>query len=171
VSVKALIEGKQRRTVTWPLLVGNPSAAAAEVETFRQALSVQQAISARQRDTKKRPTKADKEREEQLRSDLQASLERAAATVVHVELQSLPEVEWEALFGDLEPDENGDLDLAVIHADLLAASCTDPELQDAAWWAEQLKRPEWTEGDKAVLSRTLLELNVYAPRLDVLGKG
>jgi hypothetical protein len=34
-----------------------------------------------------------------------------------------------------------------------------------------LARPEWTDGDKAAISRTMLELNVYAPRLDVLGKG
>jgi hypothetical protein len=171
VSLKALIEAKQRRTATWPLLVGNPSAAAAEVETFRKALGVHQAVLSQLTKSGKRPTKADKAREEQLRSDLQASLERAAATVVHVELQSLPDDEWESLFGDLEPDEHGDLDLGPIQAALLAASCTDPELQDADWWASQLKRPEWTDGDKAAISRTLLELNVYAPRLDVLGKG
>lgn len=171
MSLRDRIEGKQRRTATWPLLVGNPSAAAAEVETFRKALGVHQAVMERMRQAKKRPTKADKEREEQLRADLQASLERAAATVVNIELQSLPEDEWEALFGPLEPDEGGDYDLGPIHAVSLAAMCTDPELQDAGWWTEQLKQPAWTQGDKAMLSRVLLELNSFAPRLDVLGKG
>jgi hypothetical protein len=171
VSLRDLIEAKQRRTTTWPLLVGNPSAAAAEVETFRKALAVHQAMLAERKKTGKRPTKADNQREEELRADLKASLDRATATVVHIELQSLPDHEWEALFGDLEPEENGDLDLTSILAPLLAASCVDPDLQDVDWWTEQLKRPEWTDGDKATVSRTLLELNVFAPQFSALGKG
>lgn len=170
MSLRALIEAKQRRTATWPLLVGNPSAAAAEVETFRKALAAHQALLTQKKQDGGKPTKAENAREEQLRADLQASLERATATVVHVELQSLPDDEWEALFGELEPDDQGDIDLTEILAPLLGASCTDPELQDAGWWAEQLKRPEWTDGDKAAVSRTLVELNVFAPS-GALGKG
>jgi len=171
VSLRALIEAKQRRTANWPLLVGNPSAAAAEVDTFRKALAAQQRMLALKKEAGKRPTKAETQRAEVMRNDLKASLDRAAAAVVNVELQSLPDHEWEALFGDLEADEHGELDLGPIHAALLAASCTDPELQDADWWTEQLKRPEWTDGDKAALSRLLLELNAFAPQFDALGKG
>lgn len=171
MSLRDLIEAKQRRTVTWPLLVGNPSAAAAEVETFRKALDTHQTLLTEKRKAGKRPTKAELQREGQLKADLRASLERLSATVVNIELQSLPEDEWEALFGGIEPNQDGDLDLGPIHAALLAASCIDSDLQDADWWAEQLKRPEWTDGDKAAISRTLLELNIYAPRFDLLGKG
>ncbi|HKN38788.1 MAG TPA: hypothetical protein VJ456_06745 [Acidimicrobiia bacterium] len=165
------IEAKQRRTVKWPLLVGNPSAAAADIETFRKALAAHQAVLTAKKQAKKRPTKADLAREGQLKADLQSALKRASETVEMIELQSLPEDEWEALFGPIEPDENGELDLTPIHAVALAASCTDPELQDVDWWTEQFKRPEWSAGDRSVLSKMLLELNVYAPRFDVLGKG
>lgn len=171
MTLRDLIEAKQRRTVTWPLLVGNPSAAAAEVETFRKAYDLHQAALAEKRRAGKRPTKADLQREGKVKADLKAALGRMAATVVNIELQSLPDDEWEGLFGSIEPDENGEFDLGPIQAALLAASCIDPDLQDADWWAEQLKRPEWTDGDKAAISRTLLELNVYAPRFDLLGKG
>lgn len=171
MSVRSLIEGKQRRTANWPLLVGNPSAAAAEVETFRKALVSHQRALGLKKEAGKRPTKVDTQRETQLRDDLKAALDRAVATVVYIELQSLPDDQWEALFADLEPDAAGDLDLGPIHASLLAASCTDPELQDVDWWTAQLKRPEWTDGDKAALSRLLLELNAFAPQFDALGKG
>lgn len=171
MGVRDRIEAKQRRTATWPLLVGNPSAAAAEVETFRKALAAHQAVQAERKKAGKRPTKADLQREGKLRADLQAALARMAESVEMVELQSLPDDEWEALFGPIEPGEDGDYDLSSIHAVALAASCTDPELQDADWWAQQFARPEWSKGDRSTLSRLLLELNVYAPRFDALGKG
>lgn len=171
MSLRDRISAKQRRTATWPLLVGNPAAAAAEVETFRKALAAHEAVQGERKKAGKRPTKADRERGEQLRADLTAALQRAADTVVMVELQSLPDDEWEALFGPIEPDEDGDYDLREIHAVMLAASCTDPELQDAQWWEQELSGPQWTAGDRSTLSRVLLELNVYAPRFDALGKG
>lgn len=171
MTLRELIAAKQRRTVTWPLLVGNPSAAAAEVTTFQRALDAHEAVVADAKNSGKRPTKAQLQRSGKLREDLQAAVTRMQACVVSIELQSLPDDEWEALFGPIEPDEDGDLDISSIHAPLLAASCTDPELQDAEWWAEQLSQPNWSKGDKATLSRTLLQLNVGAPQFDLLGKG
>lgn len=170
MSVRDLIEAKQRRTVTWPLLVGNPSAAAAEVNTAQKALDLHEATVAQVKKAGKRPTKADIQRSGILRANLQAAVERMTGAVVSVELQSLPDDEWEALFGPIEPGEDGDLDISSIHAALLAASCTDPELQDAEWWAKQLEQPNWSKGDKATLSRTLLQLNMGAPQFDFLGK-
>lgn len=155
MSLRSAIEAKQRRTAKLPVLVGDLAAAAAEVASFRAALAIQ----LEQRGAKTRPTKA----EEKTRADLQAALERQAACVVEIELRALPADEWEALFGPLEPDENGDLDLEEIHALALAASCTDPELQDADWWAEQLKQPHWSRGDKAAISQALASLNMTAP--------
>lgn len=171
MGLRDLIEAKQRRTATWPLLVGNPSAAAAAVETARKALAVHEAGVEGKKAQSKKPTAADRKRGEQLRDALKAAVEDYLALTVEVELQALPDDEWESLFGPLEPDESGDLDITSILAPLLGASCTDPELQDADWWAAQLARPEWTDGDKATLSRTLLELNVYAPQFAALGKG
>lgn len=157
-SLRALIEGKQRRKTNLYIQVGDPVAAASEVETFRAALRVhQEALKGRE------ATEEDAAREENLRGQLQAALDRQAAVNVAVELQSLPDDEWDAMFGDLEPDAQGELDLTAIQAPLLAASCIDPELQDAGWWAEQLKRPEWTDGDRGAISQKLLELNCYAP--------
>lgn len=163
MSLRALIEAKQRRTAKLPILVGNPGAAAAEAQTFRTALAMHQAGVKERAKTGAEPTEEEAAQEENLRGQLQAALERQAASIVEIELQSLPGDEWDAIFGPLEPDEHGDIDLTAIHAPLLAASCTDPELQDAEWWAEQLRRPEWTDGDRASISRKLLELNVYAP--------
>jgi hypothetical protein len=155
VSLRALIEKKQRRTATLPLLVGDLVTATREVDTLRAALAVQQ----EERGAKTRATKA----EEQTRKALQEALGRAAACVASVELQALPPDEWDELFGDLEPDDNGDLDLTSIHALALAASCTDPELQDAEWWAVQLKQPQWSKGDRMQITRILLDLNMSAP--------
>lgn len=155
MSLRALIEAKNRRTAKLPLLVGDLSAASAEVATLRAALDIQQ----RQRGAKTRPTKA----EEKTRADLQEALDRQAACIVEVEIQAIPDDQWDALFADLTEGDDGDLDLTAIHAPLLAASCTDPELQDADWWAEQLKLPHWSKGDKASISQALLELNTTAP--------
>jgi hypothetical protein len=171
VSLRDLIEAKQRRTAKLPILVGNPSAAAAEVESTRRALAMHHETLAVKKAAGKKATVAERKRETELRDALKQAVDQLAGLTVEVELQALPDDEWEALFGGLEADESGDIDLTSIHAPLLAASAIDPDLQDADWWAEQLKKPEWTDGDKAAISRTLLELNAFAPRSDALGKG
>jgi hypothetical protein len=171
VSLRELIEAKQRRTAKWPLLVGNPSAAAADVESARRALVLHEEALDRKKQAGKKPTVTERKRGEELRADLKAAVDRFGAVTVDVELQALPDDEWEALFDPLEEDANGEIDMSSILAPLLAASCTAPELQEEQWWAEQLRKPSWTDGDKAALSRTFLELNTYAPRFDALGKG
>lgn len=158
MGLRDLIDAKQRRTARLPILVGDPSAAMAEVAKVQEALRLHaEALGARE------PTEDEAAREAQLRADAQAALDRQAAMIVWVDLQSLPDDEWDGMVGDLEPGENGLPDLTPIHAPLLAASCTDPELQDAEWWAVALKRPEWTDGDKASITQKLFELNIYAP--------
>ena len=169
MGLRDLIEGKQRRTAKVPILIGNPSAAAAEVATFRVALATHLAEMDGKRP--KKPTKADQDREKQLRADLEEAERRHAAIVVDVEVQSLPEDEWEAALAGLPEEARESYELNDILAVLLAASCVDEELQDADWWAAQLARPTWTDGDKSAISRTLLELNVLVPRLAALGKG
>jgi hypothetical protein len=171
MSLRNLIEAKQRRTVTHPILVGNPSVAAAEVRQLGAALVEHVRLLGEKRKSGKKPTKADQDREAKLKADLQSAEEQRAALTVHVELQSLPDDEWEAALAQLNEDAREKYDLNDILSALLAASCTDPELQDADWWAEQLQKPTWTDGDKASISSALLNLNVFAPRFDALGKG
>ncbi|NUR28507.1 MAG: hypothetical protein HOV76_32395 [Hamadaea sp.] len=165
------IEAKQRRTAKVPILIGNPSAAAAEVTTFQVALAAHLSEMDGKRRAGRKATKADQEREKKLRADLEEAVQRQSAQVVDVEVQSLPEDEWEAALASLSEEARDAYELNDILAALLAASCTDPELQDADWWAEQLKKPTWTDGDKSAISRTMLELNVLVPRLAALGKG
>lgn len=171
MGLRDLIEAKQRRTARLPILVGNPSAAAAEVDTFRGALILHLAEMEAKKQDGKKATKADQDKERKLREDLAAAQDRQAATVVEIEVQSLPDDDWEAVVATLPADDRERFELNAILAPLLAASCTDPELQDAEWWAAQLSQPTWTDGDKAAISRTLLELNVFAPRFEALGKG
>lgn len=171
MSLRDLIEAKQRRTTKWPLMVGNPSVAGAEVESARRALVAHEEALERKKQAGKKPSAAERKRSEDLRADLKAAVDRFGAIAVEIELQALPDHQWEALFDPLTADDAGDIDMSSILAPLLAASCTDPELQDVGWWSEQLAKPSWTDGDKAALSRTFLELNTFAPRFDALGKG
>ena len=171
MGLRDLIEAKQRRTVLHPIMVGNPSAAVAEVKKLTADLMEHMRLLAEKRKAGKKPTKADTEREAKIKADLEAAQERRAAMTVEIELQSLPEDEWEAAIADLGDDARESYDLSSILAVLTAASCTDPELQDVDWWAEQLNRPTWTDGDKSALSSALLNLNVFAPRFEALGKG
>jgi hypothetical protein len=171
MGLRDLIEAKQRRTVNHPILVGNPSAAATEVKALLASLLEHSKVVAEKKRAGKKPTKADQEREAQLKADLEAAQAHRDGMTVTIELQSLPDHDWEAAIADLDEDARDKFELTAVLPVLTAASCTDPELQDADWWSEQLKRPEWTDGDKAALSQALLNLNVYAPRFDALGKG
>lgn len=171
MSLRDLIEAKQRRTVTHPILVGNPSAAVAEIKQLTGELFEHMRSVADKKKAGKKPTKADSDREAKIKAGLEAAQARRAEMTVEIELQSLPEDEWEAAIAELDDDARESYDLSAILAVLTAASCTDPDLQDADWWAEQLKRPTWTDGDKSALASALLNLNVFAPRFEALGKG
>ncbi|WP_372728974.1 hypothetical protein [Nocardioides sp.] len=171
MGLRDLIEAKQRRTVTHPILVGNPSAAVAEIKQLSGDLVEHMRSLAAKRAAGKNPAKADTDREAKIKAALEAAQARRSEMTVDIELQSLPEDEWEAAIAELDEDAREKYDLSAILAVLTAASCTDPELQDAGWWAEQLARPTWTDGDKSSLSSTLLNLNVFAPRFEALGKG
>lgn len=171
MGLRDLIEAKQRRTATHPILVGNPSAAAAEIKQLTGELMEHMRSLAAKKKAGKKPTKADTDREAKITAALEAAQARRAEMTVDIELQSLPEDEWEAAIADLPEEARDSYDLSAILSVLTAASCTDPELQDADWWAEQLAKPTWTDGDKSSLSSTLLSLNVFAPRFEALGKG
>lgn len=149
--------------------MADPGAAAAEVKQITAELLDHMRSVAKRKD--KKPTKADQQREAEIKAKLEAAQEKRSESTVQVEFQSLPEDEWEAAIADLDGDAQESYDLSAILPVITAASCTDPELQDADWWAGYFKRPSWTIGDKESLRHTLLSLNLSAPRFEALGKG
>jgi hypothetical protein len=163
-SLRERIEAKTRRTASLPILVGDATSATAAVT---EALRLLQNFQAAAPDD---PDEAYRAEEQRLREALQATLNAQAEMVLHVRLQALPADEWEAIFGPIEPDENGDISLDEVRATLLAASCVDEELRDEGWWEEQLARPEWSKGDKLAINQTLLDLN-HSAMLGGSGKG
>lgn len=98
---------------------------------------------------------------------LQASVDAARADLdacyVDVELQALPDDEWDAVLATSPRGDDGDIDLDDVRAALLAACAVDPELQDEQFWTERLADPAWTKGEKIALNNTLLALNLNAP--------
>lgn len=165
MSLWDLIEARQRRTARLPILVGDPSAAMAEIAKVQEAIRRHaESVAGRE------PTEDEAAEAERLRGEAQAALDRRAATVVWVELQSLPTDEWDGMVAGLEFRENGLPNIRPVLAELLAASCVDPDGQDVERWAKVLKRPDWTEGDSASAEARLFELNLYAPSGDP-GKG
>lgn len=157
-SLRERIEAKARRTARHPILVGDYAAATAQVGNLLVALA-----SLEQAPDEEKAKAAFKRRLAKVKKELEAARERQEACVVEVELQAMPADDWEALVGPLEPDESGELDLSNIHAVALAEMCVDEELRDAEWWSLQLKQPHWSQGDRAAISRVLIDLNWSAP--------
>ncbi len=60
--------------------------------------------------------------------------------------------------------EDGQLVPATSLPVLAAACAVDPDLQDEAWWAEQLNGDSWSLGERDGLYRELLDLNLSRPR-------
>lgn len=162
MNLRERIEAKRRRTEEVPLLVGDPSEITAELDRLRKSL-------AEHMEAVKGDAVGDGQ-EERLRGEIRAVLQQQADLVVTVHMQSLPVDEWDAMVGDLEPDERGRIDLSSVLAPLIAASCTDPDLKDDKWWAEQMTAPSWSGGDKAAFVQALWKLNAYGPAAP-LGKG
>ncbi|RBY82682.1 hypothetical protein [Blastococcus sp. TF02A-26] len=162
MSLRARIEGKARRTATFPLQVGNVAAAAAAVAVCQAALD-------RHLNTATDPAESTEEtlrfeeRSAELRRELAQAQQAEADTVVLIELQSLDDDVFDAVLGDAPRDDDGDVDLTGVRAALLAASCIDEELQAESWWAEQLARPEYSKGDLLALNNALLALNLNTP--------
>lgn len=155
MSLRSRIEEKTRRRLTVPIRVSDPSEDQAQAQTLYAAY--QAAVGAQDADAAAKH---------------EVELEEAAARIrshwVDVEMQAMPRDEWRAAtsaWQTVESTEDGPqvvTNWAEAMAPLLAESCVDPELRDADWWAEQLNRPEWSEGDTNALQMALLRLNVDA---------
>lgn len=155
MSLRQRLEEKQRRRLVVPIRVSDPSADQAAAETLQAAFSVAAAA-------------GDEATAENLRAQLAEVADRIRAHWADVELEAMPRDQWREVTSAWQTVENtGDgpqvvTDWAEALAPLLAESCTDPELKDAEWWAVQLNRPEWSEGDTNALQMALLRLNVDA---------
>jgi hypothetical protein len=170
-SLRERLEAKARRTASVPVLVGDAAAAEAEVATFRAGLDVHLQVLAGRRQRGEDVGPDDDKQTAKLRKQLGDAQKRLAATVVNVEIQSLPPDEWDALCADLPDDpETGGFDITDLRAAIMAACCVDPELQDSEWWEEQFRRPEWSKGELLAVNMALLNLNLATPS-GFAGKG
>lgn len=164
MSLRDRIAAKTRRTASFPLQVGDAAAAAAEAGVRRAALELHlNRVQQRVAEQGGQQTDEEQKRTLVLRGALKEAKDRHADTVVMVELQALPDDEWDAILGDAPEDENGDIDLDDVRGALLAASCVDETLRDQVWWEQQLARPEFSKGDKIAITNTLLQLNLNTP--------
>lgn len=98
----------------------------------------------------------------------EASVAELSEFYAPVELQALPAVEWDAL-ETKHTTKGDDLDDEWL-PEVLAASCTDPDLRDAEWWTQQLRGAGWSQGEVLAVRVALMRLNAYQP-LPQLGKG
>lgn len=154
-SLRERIEAKARRTVSLPILVDETETATAAVtETLRQ-------LQNHQRTAPDEPDEAFRAEEQRLRDAVQDAVKAQQDLVVHVKLRALPADEWEAVFGAVELDENGEADLDECRAAVLAACCVDEDLRDEQWWEQRLST--WTKGEKIAADFILLDLNLGAP--------
>lgn len=97
----------------------------------------------------------------------EAALEAMYAEVV---LWAMDPGDFEALV-DAHTTSNGDIDRPAFLPPALAASAEDEDLRDEQWWAEQLARPSWTDGERALLFRTIHALNDPSVRSAAVPKG
>lgn len=162
-SIREQLAGKARRRVVVPVQM---SESAGDEDSWAGA-----ATALRLAEHRRNEAEDDQARElAQAEVDSMTSLleERTAAIEGHfaqVELQALPSDEWEAAEQQWHDGDKWDWGKAL--PPLLAASCTDAELQDEAFWADTLKLPEWGKGDKDGLIAGLLHLNVIRADLRV----
>lgn len=146
MSLRDQIAAKQRRQAEVPIQITDPTKDHEAWVGIATALEL-----ARQREDNAAEV-------ERLEAQLAEAHERLQANWTTITLLALPGDDWEAAMHQWQGEDEVNWSEAL--APLLAASCEDPELRDAQWWQEQLSRPEWSEGDIAVLRMGLLQLNV-----------
>lgn len=148
MSLRERLEAKQRRRLTVPILVSDPSSDQHVLNGATVALQVAQA---------REEPEADEI--ETLRKVHEEATAAVQAHFVEVELQAMPSPDWEAAMAAWSGDE---VDWSAALAPLLAQSCVDEDLRDEKWWSECLAGDAWTEGDLDALKMALLRLNVTA---------
>lgn len=163
MGVRDRLEGKGRRTATVPVPVEDPAEHEKALEAAETFLAAARARDARE----------DAQTPSQAVLDAQAvcdgALARLEACFERVEFGSMEPAAFEALLAE-HTDVEGELDVDTFRPILIAACATDSELQDAAWWAEQLGTPKWAHGEREALYVACWRLNFSPPR-GRLGKG
>lgn len=97
-----------------------------------------------------------------------AEIERAAGDAEdQIEVQALPAATFEAMVSAFVDERTGEVNQDAMRPHLLAASAVDPELQDHAWWAEQLTGGRLSAGDVATLWAACWRVN--AAQGDITG--
>lgn len=155
-SLREQLEAKQRRRLVQPIQISNPSGDEQAWMGVTAALQVEQGKPAEERNDAAVA---------HLQKQLDDAWERVRSHYVDIELQSMPRDDWNAAMTEWSGEDG--IDWAAALAPLLAASCTDPDLQDVTWWRDQLAMDSWSEGDTNGLRMVLLALNVDGldPRL------
>lgn len=148
MSLRERLEAKQRRRLTVPILVSDPSSDQHVLNGATVALQVAQGREEPQPDEI-----------EILRAAQEEAADAVQSHFAQVELQAMSDPDWEAAMAAWSGDE---IDWAKALAPLLAQSCVAEELQDEQWWSERLADPAWSRGDLDALKAALLRLNVTA---------
>lgn len=156
MSLRDQLAGKVRRRVSVPILVSDFTG---DMQELNGAVVALEAARGRQ---------APEEEMEPLRSLVEELSEKVRSHWAPLELQALHAAEWEIAASNWQTIEINDdgpvsvMDWTVALPPLLAESCVDPDLRDAEWWAEQLAKPHWSEGDLDALRAAILTLNIDA---------
>lgn len=153
MNLRERLEAKTRRRLQVPVLVSDPSQDQADLSTLLTALRAAQG-------------RDDADAAAVLTVQVTEQAEKVQEHWAMVELQALPRDEWRAVnrvWQTVETTEDGPqvvTNWAEALAPLVAESCVDPDLRDEDWWAEQLAKPGWSEGDTNALQLALLRLNI-----------
>lgn len=159
MSLKARLEGKERRRADIPVQVSDP------------AQDLQRAAEARGLLAQARITPG-------FDAATLATLEQAVADAdravgshfVTVGFTALHPTELEDLVASHTTDA-GDVDREAMRPALAAACADDAELKDPAWWAEQFASGTWTSGERDSLYHELLSQLHYAVPSGSIPKG
>lgn len=152
MSLRDRLAAKRRRTLVVPVQVEDDTTQRADVETARRALFAATL-----------GTDVDPEVKTAAQAAVDAAEAALAATREDVVFQALPPDDGERLWSE-HTGEDGQVVPATILPVLAAACAVDPDLQDEAWWTEQIAGGSWSMGERDGLYRDLLDLNLSRPR-------
>ena len=152
MSLRDRLAAKRRRTIVVPVQVEDDTTQRADVEAARRALLVATINPGTEPDVKQAAQDA-----------VDAAEAALAATREDVVFQALDPDDAERIMSE-HTGEDGRVVESTILPVLAAACSAEPDLQDEAWWAEQLGGGSWALGERDGLYRELLDLNLSRPR-------
>lgn len=145
MSIRDQLAAKAVRRCEVPVVVSDASA---DYEILQGAVTAHAMARDRGEDTTELAAKVD-EAQEAVRSHW-----------VRIELHALPKADWNSIATAHHTDDGLDWPKALPL--LLAESCADEDLRDADYWAIELAKDCWSQGDVAALQYAVYTLNVEA---------